>query len=302
MSPSYLPRHGACIVPPGLRFLGRYLGGYFRQLAPAPHEPEPARWRDDAVTAAWLGHATVLTNFRGVRILTDPVLGSHCGIALGPFVLGPKRYVEPALNIAELPPLDIVLLTHAHMDHFDIWTLGRIDRGATVVTARSTRDLLDGIGFTKIIELDWDAAAEIETANGPVRIEAFRVKHWGARMGRDTHRGFNGYLIEREGRRICIAGDTAFTDFSHVARRGPIDLMAVPIGGYDPWIANHCTPEEAVAMADQVGAKFVMPVHHQTFKLSWEPMGEPIERFKDALARERHRIATTEIGETFVLP
>ena len=118
-------------------------------------------------------------------------------------------------------------------------------------------------------------------------------------MRHDTHRSYNGYLIERRARRICFAGDTAFTDFSHAGRRGPVDLIAVPIGAYDPWIASHCTPEQAVAMANQAGAKQLLPIHHQTFKLSAEPMSEPIERFTRALATEPERIAATDIGQTF---
>ena len=84
--------------------------------------------------------------------------------------------------------------------------------------------------------------------------------------------------------------------------RGPIDLMMVPIGAYHPWIANHCTPEEAVEMADEAHARFVMPIHHETFKLSWEPLDEPISRFRAELAHAPERIALTEIGQTFVLP
>src|ERR671922_1249379 len=89
----------------------------------APHRPEPTSWPDDRLTAAWLGHATVLLNFYGVRILTDPVLESRVGIGRGLAKLGPRRLVRPALRARELPPLDLVLLSHAHMDHTDLGTL-----------------------------------------------------------------------------------------------------------------------------------------------------------------------------------
>jgi L-ascorbate metabolism protein UlaG (beta-lactamase superfamily) len=78
--------------------------------------------------------------------------------------------------------------------------------------------------------------------------------------------------------------------------------MIVPIGAYQPWIHSHCNPEEAIAMADEAQARFLLPVHHQTFKLSWEPMGEPIQRFTAALKGAPDRVALTEIGQTFVLP
>lgn len=284
-------------------FFKMLIADYWRSVAPAPHRPDPAAWRDDAITGAWLGHSTVLLNFFGIVILTDPVLGLRCGVRIGPTTIGPKRFVRPALTARELPRIDLVLLTHAHFDHLDRATLRRVaarSPGAQVVTAKNTRDLLRGIRFERITELDWTEAAEIETAAaGAVRVEALEVSHWGARMRHDTHRGYNGYLLERRGWRICFAGDTAFTDFSSAARRGPVDLIAIPIGAYDPWIASHCTPEQAVAMARAAGARAVLPIHHQTFKLSAEPMHEPMERFTQALAGGPERIAATEIGETF---
>jgi L-ascorbate metabolism protein UlaG (beta-lactamase superfamily) len=129
------------------------------------------------------------------------------------------------------------------------------------------------------------------------------VKHWGARTQRDTHRGYTGYLIERNERRILFAGDTAMTDsFAKLRRHGEIDLAIMSIGAYNPWIHSHCTPEQAVAMATAAGAQFIVPVHHQTFRLSFEPLREPIERFQAALSDTPERIALREIGETFVLP
>jgi len=134
-------------------------------------------------------------------------------------------------------------------------------------------------------------------------VRAFPVNHWGARMQTDLHRGYNGYVIERHKRRVIFAGDTAFTNhFSDLRDDRPYDLAIMGIGAYDPWIRSHCTPEQAIAMANAAGARFIMPVHHQTFKLSFEPFREPIERFTAALANQPERIALRAIGETFVLP
>jgi len=129
------------------------------------------------------------------------------------------------------------------------------------------------------------------------------VKHWGARTQRDTHRGYNGYLIQRKGRRIIFAGDSAMTEnFAALRQHGPIDIAIMSIGAYNPWTQSHCTPEQAIQMANVAGARFIVPVHHQTFRLSFESFREPIERFEADLSNTPERIALREIGETFVLP
>jgi L-ascorbate metabolism protein UlaG (beta-lactamase superfamily) len=122
-------------------------------------------------------------------------------------------------------------------------------------------------------------------------------------MQYDQHRQYNSYVISRGGKRIIYGADTAMTEAFARLRDGiPFDLAIMSIGAYDPWIRAHATPEQAIAMADAAGARFIMPVHHQTFRLSVEPFREPIERFTRALARTPERIALCEVGETFVLP
>ena len=119
-------------------------------------------------------------------------------------------------------------------------------------------------------------------------------------MGKDTYRGYNGYLIESGGRRILFGGDTADTRaFEQLRSSRPIDLAIMPIGAYDPWIHAHCTPEQAVRMGNEAGAEQLMPVHHRTFRLSREPMLEPIERFLAAAGEER--VVTQGIGDRFSL-
>ncbi len=304
---------------PELRYAKTILDDYRRRMLPSPVKPAPATWADDGVTAAWLGHSTVLINFFGVNILTDPLLGARAGLGFGPFVLGPKRYIRAALKFSELPPIDLILLTHAHMDHFDLATLRRFDRRPLVVTAKHTSDLLRGTRLRgHVNELGWGestrlkfsrSSAALEVGGGELEIEAFEVRHWGARMRHDDHRGYNGYILRRNGRAILCAGDTAFTPrFRHLRGRGgktsggAFDLALMPIGAYDPWVNSHCNPEEAVEMADLAGARYVLPVHHQTFKLSREPMGDPIRRFEQALASTPARVALRRVGETFHLP
>jgi L-ascorbate metabolism protein UlaG (beta-lactamase superfamily) len=289
----------------------RWLGHLFREwtieswhsVAPAFAKPNPENWSNAQVTLAWLGHATVLINFFGIKVLTDPVLFPRIGIRLPGFTVGPKRLTAPALQFHELPKIDLALLSHAHFDHLDLRTLRCFDENTRVVTARATSDLLRRTRLGDITQFEWGESKTLQTVAGDIEITAFAVKHWGARKQRDTYRGYNGYLLERNQRRIIFAGDTAMTDsFAELRGRGEIDLAIMSIGAYNPWIHSHCTPEQAIEMANAAGARFIMPVHHQTFRLSFEPFREPIERFVSALGNTPERIALREIGETFVLP
>lgn len=254
------------------------------------------------MTAAWLGHTTVLLNVYGFHILTDPALGSRVGVSLGLGTAGPKRYIAPALTAGELPRIDLVLLSHAHMDHMDLPTLARISP-QLIVTAAETRDVLSGLPCPNVVEMRWGQREVVRNGAGELAIEAVEVKHWGQRWPSEAPRGYNGYVLRREGKALFFAGDTAMTDRIPALRpQGPFELAVMPIGAYQPWIRNHCNPEQAVQMALQAGARYILPVHHQTFKLSDEPFTEPIERTQEALRLEPERLALRQIGETFVCP
>lgn len=274
-----------------------------RSVLPAFARPDPSIWSDSKLTTAWLGHSTVLLNFFGFNIIIDPVLFPRCGIRLPGMTIGPQRLTAPALELRDLPRIDLVLLSHAHFDHFDMRTLHRLPRSADVVTAARTADLLRWMRFRSKTELRWGEITDLKRAAGVLSVRAFPVKHWGARLQHDDYRGYNGYVLERNGHRIIIGGDTAMTEsFAALRQRQRYNLAIMAIGAYDPWIRAHATPEEAVAMANAAGTDHIMGVHHQTFRLSAEPFREPIERFQAALSSEPERIALSEIGETFQLP
>jgi L-ascorbate metabolism protein UlaG (beta-lactamase superfamily) len=284
------------------RFLRQRADEIGRDVPAAPHTPSPLSWPDNAVTLAWLGHATVLVSFYGVRILTDPTLYPRIGVGLGVGTLGPLRLVQCALTPDGVPDVDLVLVSHAHFDHLDIPSLGAIRGKPAAVMGPGTSDLLPRRPYSSVRELRWNESVNVRTPRGEVLVRAIEVKHWGARVRRDTWRGYTGFIVEREGRRILIGGDTAATPvFGNYRRFGPYDAAVMPIGAYNPWIANHCTPEQAVAMADTAGARLIVPVHHQSFRLSNEPFMEPIERIQEALAKEQDRLAIREIGQTIVL-
>ena len=168
----------------------------WRPIAPTLARPRPEAWPNDRLTAAWLGHATVLLNFFGVTILTDPVLLARIGIPLPFTAIGPKRLTRPALTFHELPPIDLILLSHAHFDHLDWRTLRRFDAQTQVITAHRTTDLLGWTRLRAISELGWDEEKEIQTPQGALLVKAIRVNHWGARLRTDTYRGYNGYVLE----------------------------------------------------------------------------------------------------------
>lgn len=276
------------------QFMRRIQNERRRSVEPAPFLPNPKKWPDHGLHAAWLGHSTVLLKLDGFTILTDPVLGLRCGVRVGPMTLGLKRLVAPALKRHDLPPIDLILLSHAHFDHFDLATLRALERsGTSVITAKNTSDLLRVRRYKSVHELGWDERTRI----GPVAIRGIQVTHWGARVRTDVHRGYNGYLIETKRHRVVFGGDTALTDsFRSVRSSRPVDLAIMPIGAYNPWITVHCNPEQAWRMGADCGAEFLLPVHHQTFTLSREPYLEPVERFVGAAGSRPERVVATRIG------
>ncbi len=263
------------------------------------HPPVPWELARDPITVTWIGHSTFLIRLDGTTILTDPVFGSRIGIRLaGSVTVGPSRLVPPALPMGDLPPVDLVLLSHAHMDHYDLATLRRLERDVPIVFAKDTTEFIEGFDLTNVRELDWDESAEVKG----VRVEAVRVRHWGKRYPWDRDRGYNAYLLTKGRYGVLFAGDTAYTE-ALVARLAGrrVDVALLPIGTYNPWIHNHANPEEAWAMFRALEAQALVPMHWRTFKLSKEPTFEPMERLWAAAGPLRHRIAIENIGQTWTL-
>ncbi len=270
-----------------------------REVESTALRPNIGAWPKQGLHAAWIGHSTVALSIDGFTILTDPVFSTRIGLSLGPLTVGLKRLVAPAAAIAEIPRPDLILLSHAHMDHFDIPSLRKLeDRGTAVITATNTSDLLRVNRYGSVRELRWNETARV----GPAEIRAIQVNHWGARMRSDTYRSYNGYLIESGRFRVLFGGDTAYTEsFRQVRSSKPVDLAIMPIGAYDPWIRAHCNPEQALAMANHAGAEFVLPVHHRTFELSREPRSEPLDRLLSAAGSSPDRVCVRDFGGEFHL-
>jgi L-ascorbate metabolism protein UlaG (beta-lactamase superfamily) len=267
------------------------------------HPPPPARhaidltgWNNHTLAAAWIGHATVLLRIGGRTILTDPVFSTRIGVGLGLVTAGPRRLQRPAISLANLPPIDLILISHAHFDHLDRPTLARLPRRTPVITAVHTKDLLTDLGFANVRELPWHNAIEV----AGLHIRAIPTEHWGARTFHDRHRTYNAYLLQDNARHtVLFGGDTAFTHaFDGL---GPIDLAILGIGAYDPYVAAHCTPEQAWAIARAIPTRHLLPMHHSTFRLSHEPTAEPLARLLSAAGKDAGKILVREVGQMWSL-
>lgn len=259
------------------------------------------------LAAAWVGHSTVLARIGGKWVLTDPVFSHRIGVKVGPWTFGMGRLSPPHFEAEKLPPIDLILVSHAHFDHLDKPSLRKLLRKeTTVVTAAHTGRLIPR-GFGEVIELPWDK----ETTVGPLTLRAIKPAHWGARTAWDRHRGYNAYLVQAEEdageagrgsqgrpRRLLYAGDTAQTEaFKEV---GGADLSVFGIGAYDPWEHAHATPEQVWSMHEQSGAKYLLPVHHSTFKLSDEPVSEPMQRLLAVAGERCRRVIVAQPGQAWL--
>ena len=257
----------------------------------APRKPDLSGWISHELAAVWIGHATLLLRIGGKTILTDPVFSARVGLGFGIATAGPLRLVRPALRIDELPPIDLILISHAHFDHLDVPSLARLPKTSTVITPNHVSDLIARLRFRRVVELKLGEQFTLDN----LTITAQPVRHWGARTFTDTHRGYCAYTLDAAGHRILYGADTAYHDGWRGL--GPVDLAIVGIGAYDPYIAAHANPEQALEMADQVEARHVFPIHHSTFKLSHEPKHEPIQRLLKAAGENANRIVGRDVGD-----
>ena len=281
-----------------IRFLRQMIHDLTRVIRLPESKPDIGSWGEDFYYLTWIGHSTVLIKAYGIWILTDPVFMDWIGMSFGKITFGIKRYVKPSLRINELPKIDLVLISHSHMDHLDYKSLGNL-KADHVVTACQTKDLFEKYSHFNVFELDHDDSLTLKIRDTVISITAFEVNHNGARYRKDTFRKSNGYSIKVKDKNFLFAGDTAFTNDFQKLSSPENEVIFIPIGAYDPWIHNHCNPEEAILMGQMTNSKFVLPIHHQTFKLSNEPLDEPIERFIKASQDNEVNGISWRIGDTF---
>ena len=249
---------------------------------------------------AWIGHATFLIKLGETTIITDPVFSNNAG----PLVFGPKRYVEPAIELKEIPKTDVFLLTHNHYDHQDMSTI----RGFPYKDAKVLLPLKLGKYFKRykdVNEMDWYDEIQI---NSDLKITLLPAVHWSKRSLTDTNKTLWGnFLIEYKNKKIFFACDTGYGNiYKDLGEKyGPIDLSMINIGAYDfrPMFDKsiyHTTPEEALNIAQDLKSKKVLGTHWGTFVLSLEPIMEPPIRFKDNAEKfgfKKEDAITFNIGE-----
>jgi L-ascorbate metabolism protein UlaG (beta-lactamase superfamily) len=300
---------GLALLPPV--FINKFDSFGKANTVPPKFTPDPASWKDDEVNIAWIGHATILINFYGTIILTDPVLFDRVGLYFFGLTYGPARFTAPALEFENMPRPDIILLSHGHMDHTDYKTLvnftdeypGQID----CITAYNTRDITEELEWKSIKELDWGDEYELHG----IKFKTLEVKHFGWRYPweKDRSKGFmkdgrsyNAYILEKNGKKILFGGDTAFHEKFLAAKDENIDVAIMPVGAYHPWRINHCNPEEALIMASlHMKAKHFIPIHCNTFKQGMEPVDQPLSWLNDSVTSYEINLGIRNIGETFTL-
>jgi L-ascorbate metabolism protein UlaG (beta-lactamase superfamily) len=293
-----LPQRRSGVSSPGLKFvLDLIARSAFQPMRGTQQKPMLAGPGELAIT--FIGHASFLIQVAGLNILIDPVFARWLVLI--------RRLRRPGVRIEDLPAIDAVLLTHAHMDHLNLPSLRKIIRNTlrqrgsapVVVVPEGVEDLVNTLGFAEVLTTRWWERVKV----GEVEITMTPAQHWGARMMRDTHRGFGGYVLRHGEQSVYHSGDSGyFGGFREVGGRLRPEIALLPIGAYKPdgFRKVHTSPEDALAGFIDLGAQEMVPMHYGTFRLSQEPVDEPLPRLMQAAKRAgiSDRVVPLSEGET----
>lgn len=286
-------------------FIARYLTGsdgrpaWPARVAVARVAP-PARVDGDAMVATWVGHATVLVQTHRLNILTDPVWATRAG----PFGIGPARVADPGVAFAQLPRIDLVLVSHDHYDHMDLATLKRLwDRDRPLIVTSLGNDSVIGQAGVPARALDWGGRVRVRR---DVEVVVTRNHHWGSRWFADRNRAlWSSFVVRLPGGNVFFAGDTGAGDLTwanQAASYGPIRLALIPIGAFRFFpgqmaAGSHIGPIDAAEVYRRLGAAHGIGIHWGTFRLSYEAYDTP-PRLLAAVTRAAglHGFGTIPLG------
>ena len=269
----------ATLRNPALRKRATQFGRLVRHSAVTPRAGstyKPQLVHNGELGVTFIGHASFFVQMGGQNITIDP------NFARWLFLL--KRVRKPGLRISDLPPIDLVLVTHAHFDHLHRPSLRAIvhhtrrltGRAPTLVIPHHVFDLVSDLGFNQIIELDWWN----HYRHDGLTVTHVPSRHWGARILKDSHRGYGGYVLQSEKHSVYHAGDTAyFSGFREIGKRLAPEVALLPIGAYNPeqFRNVHTNPEDATRAFLDLHARWMVPMHYGSFRLSHEPIDEPLQ-------------------------
>ncbi|WP_339245008.1 MBL fold metallo-hydrolase [Paenibacillus sp. FSL R10-2796] len=253
-------------------------------------------------TITWIGHSTFFLQYEGMNIITDPIWARRLGFE--------KRLGQPGIPLSEVPPIDLILISHSHYDHLHMASIRKLYRaGTTLVVPIGLKRKMLRKGFHNCIEMEWWQ----ENTLGKIKLTFVPTQHWTRRTPWDTNTShWGGYIlqpIESDSDKLppnlYFAGDSGyFPGFKEIGSRYKLHVALMPIGAYEPeWFmtSQHVTPEEAIQAFVDVGAETMIPMHYGTYRLADDTAREALDRMESARLKQgisEERIRTLSYGET----
>jgi len=284
------------------RFTARAVDQLSEPIRPVIHKVAVPIRSDVRLSILWVGHATVLIQIHDKIIITDPSFTKTVGLLA-------KRSIEPGLDPGAITRLNAILISHLHFDHFSYGSLDMLPKHATLIVPPGAAEYTPDFGFANTREAKtWETIEE-----DSLRITSVPVQHFGGRYGFDVLWGpphpWTGYVIEYKGITVFFAGDTGYNPefFREIGRRFNIDVALLPIAPVEPrefMKRVHTDPAEALQAFEDLGAKIMIPMHHDTFFQGLEPEVGYAKTLMQTLIEERalqNRVTLLSIGEQIVL-
>lgn len=288
----------------------RWIAGYGIKKMSSKCEPDEAIYMpidlkkiynppEDAIQITWIGHSTFLIQVDGLNILTDPLFSKRASPVQ---FAGPKRISDLPIEISQLPPIDIVLISHNHYDHLDYHSIKQLGNKPEYFIPLGLSDWFSKIGITNVKQLDWWDKSQY----GKLGLDFVPAQHYSGRGLFDYNKSlWGGWVVETSRGNIYFAGDSGYSeDFKEIGKRlKPVKLALLPIGSYAPYRVNHLvhiSPKDAVQITKDIGAKHSVAMHWGTLDFAAEPICSPPVELKKELKNTKIDFTKMKIGESRV--